>query len=157
MNRLQLTRWLFSHIRDLIPAFWISSLARILGQLAGVGLLVAAVLAVSTPWSLWAAVLVIAVIALVKAGLRYLEHYSGHWLAFTALKRLRALFFTRLIPQAPQATSGKASAELTGRAVEDINKIEVFFAHTFPPVISAITVPIIVVVTFGFTTSWPLA
>src|SRR5690606_1378889 len=80
-------------------------------------------------------------LSLTKAGPRYIEHYAGHWVAFAALQRLRELLFRRLIPQAPAATTGKASAELTARATEDIDRIEVFFAHTIPPVAAAIAVP----------------
>jgi len=89
--------------------------------------------------------LVVAIVALslAKAGLRYLEHYSGHWVAFTALQRLRELLFARLVPQAPAATSGRASAELTERATRDIDRIEVFFAHTIPPVVASVVVPLV--------------
>ncbi|MFT3876719.1 MAG: ABC transporter ATP-binding protein [Propioniciclava sp.] len=148
MNRFDLARWLVHHTRRLLPPLALSALARIANQLLGIALLVVAAsvlvaAASGTPPALPALIATLAGIALAKAFLRYAEHYAGHWVAFTALQRLRELFFERLVPQAPAATSGRAGAELTARATRDIDRIEVFFAHTFPPAISAVAVPAI--------------
>lgn len=165
MSRRALTRWLLGHTRGLLPALALAVVARILGQLAGVLLLVAAVSAlvwgwvtgmlssatpdVRSPISVWPVVGTLAVIAVVKAALRYSEHYAGHWVAFTALQRLRDLFFERLVPQAPAATRGRAGAELTQRATRDIDRIEVFFAHTLPPAVAAVVVPTVALTWLG--------
>ncbi|MET0161413.1 MAG: ABC transporter ATP-binding protein [Microbacteriaceae bacterium] len=142
MNRLGILRWLLASIRGLLPVLGISVLARILQQLLGVALLVVAVVAIVAGQSpTWTLALQLAGIALAKAALRYLEQYAGHWVAFTALQRLRELFFARLAPQAPAATQGRAGAELTERATRDIDRVEVFFAHTMPPAVSAVVVP----------------
>ncbi|GMA27202.1 ABC transporter ATP-binding protein [Arenivirga flava] len=150
MNRLAVLRWLLSGIRGLLPVLGVSVLARVLQQLLGVALLVvaaAAVVAAEPPT--WALAGWLVGIALVKAALRYLEQYAGHWVAFTALQRLRELFFARLAPQAPAATQGRAGAELTERATRDIDRVEVFFAHTMPPAISAVAVPAIALLWLG--------
>ncbi len=161
-DRIELAGWLVSHTHRLLPPLVLSVLARIANQLLGVALLglAAAALgraAAGTPPS--AAVLAgsLTGIALAKAGLRYLEHYTGHWVAFTALQRLRELFYSRLAPQAPAATTGRAGAELTERATRDIDRIEVFFAHTFPPAVSAVVVPAIALTWLGTTVDGALA
>jgi len=146
VSRLELARWLVGHTRRLLPPLGVSVVARIASQLLGVALLVIAAAAVVRaaageavpigPLVLW-----LVAIALAKALLRYLEHYAGHWVAFTALQRLRELLFARLVPQAPAATQGRAGAELTARATRDIDRVEVFFAHTLPPAVSAVVVP----------------
>lgn len=138
--------WLVGHTRSLLPTLALSALARIAGQLLGVTLLVLAASALGqaaagAPVPLGPLVGGLVAVALAKALLRYLEHYAGHWVAFTALARLRELFFARLAPQAPAATQGAAGAELTQRATRDIDRIEVFFAHTMPPAVSAVAVP----------------
>ncbi|MCQ9389637.1 ABC transporter ATP-binding protein/permease [Brevibacterium sp. 50QC2O2] len=173
-SRMFLTRWLVSHTRRLVPILGISVLARIGDQLAGIALWVTAVYALqravaagtqirtgasSAPAELHLGVIVavLVCIALLKAFLRYLEHYAGHWVAFTALQRLRELFFARLVPQAPAATTGRGAAELTGRATRDIDRIEVFFAHTFPPAVTAFVVPTIALLWLGGAVAWPLA
>nr|MBP8921836.1 ABC transporter ATP-binding protein [Micropruina sp.] len=145
-SRIGLTRWLIGHTRRLVPVLGVAVVARIAGQLMGVALLVLAADAIArtssgTAVSLPGLVGLLAAVALGKALLRYLEHYAGHWVAFTALQRLRELFFDRLIPQAPAATTGRAGAELTERATRDIDRIEVFFAHTLPPAVAAVAVP----------------
>ena len=145
-GRLALIAWLVRRTRSLLPPLGIATAARILGDLLGVAILVAAAIALTRqsqgdtagPWGL---ILTIAGLAAARAGLRYLEHYAGHWVAFSALHRLRMILFNRLIPQAPAATTGHASAEITERATRDIDKIEVFFAHTIPPVIASVLVP----------------
>ena len=173
-TRMFLARWLVSHTRRLVPILGVSVLARIGDQLAGIALWGTAVLALqragaagtqirtgasSAPAELHLGIIVVVLvcIALLKAFLRYLEHYAGHWVAFTALQRLRELFFARLVPQAPAATTGRGAAELTGRATRDIDRIEVFFAHTFPPAVTAFVVPAIALLWLGGAVAWPLA
>jgi ABC-type multidrug transport system fused ATPase/permease subunit len=153
-SRRSTMRWLVSQTRTLLAPLVLSALARIVSQLLGVGLLVvtaSALLAAAASAHSHALRLaaVLVVMALAKAGLRYAEHYAGHWVAFTSLQRLRELFFARLIPQAPAATKGRAGAALTETATRDIDRIEVFFAHTFPPAVSALVVPAVVLLWLG--------
>ena len=149
MNRWALTRWLAGHTVELLPALGLSAVARVVNQTLAVALLVMVAdglgrAASGRPVDAWGLAGGLVLVALVKAALRYLEHYAGHWVAFTALARLRQLFFARLVPQAPAATQGRAGAELTERATRDIDRVEVFFAHTFAPAVSALVVPAIV-------------
>ncbi|WP_051208387.1 ABC transporter ATP-binding protein [Propionicicella superfundia] len=148
VDRWRLTRWLVAQTRGLLAPLTFSVLARIAGMLLGVALLVVAAtavarIAVGDPVALLGLVGQLVGLSLAKALLRYLEHYAGHWVAFSALARLREVFFARLVPQAPAATQGRAGAELTDRATRDIDRIESFFAHTFPPGVAAIVVPIV--------------
>lgn len=142
--------WLARTTARLLPPLAFSALARITNRLLAVALLVVPVVAIAAASagqdvSATRIALVMVATALAKAVLRYAEHYVGHWVAFTALQRLRELFFATLVPQAPAATAGRAGGELTERATRDIDRIEVFFAHTFPPAIAAIVVPAIAV------------
>lgn len=162
MNRIDLAKWLASHTRQLLGPLTISVFARIVGQLLGVALFVTAAhtIVTASPANsapLWIPVVLLAAFALGKAALRYLEHYAGHWVAFTSLQRLRELFFARLIPQVPAATSGRAGAELTARATSDIDRIETFFAHTFPPAIASVVVPAVALTWLGLSVNAPLA
>jgi ABC-type multidrug transport system fused ATPase/permease subunit len=153
-SRVDTVRWLVSRTRGLLTPLAASALARIVSQLLGVALyavmasaLVRAAGGAEVRAGELAAVLI--VLALLKAALRYAEHYAGHWVAFTALQRLRELFVSALIPQAPAATRGRAGAALTATATRDIDRIEVFFAHTFPPAVSALVVPTVALVWLG--------
>ncbi len=153
-HRMQTAGWLIRHAEGLLPPLLLAALARIVSQLLGVALLVVMADAVvraatgeAVRFGALAGVLIVA--ALLKAALRYAEHYAGHWVAFTALQRLRELFFAALVPQAPAATRGRAGAALTETATRDIDRIEVFFAHTFPPAVSALLTPAIALTWLG--------
>lgn len=146
--------WLVRHAEGLLPPLLLAALARVISQLLGVGLLVVmadAVVRAAAGEGVRAGVLagVLVCASLLKAALRYAEHYAGHWVAFTALQRLRELFFAALVPQAPAATRGRAGAALTETATRDIDRIEVFFAHTFPPAVSAVLTPAIALIWLG--------
>jgi ABC-type multidrug transport system fused ATPase/permease subunit len=162
VTRVRLAARLLDAAGNLYPSLIASTICRILNQVLGIALLVIAATAIvgvargGQP-HLGALITMLVVIALVKAGLRYLEHYLGHRVAFTALQRLRELFFARLVPQAPAATTGRAGAELTERASGDIDRIEVFFAHTFPPAVSAVVVPAVALTWLGLAVDGTLA
>lgn len=150
-RRGALTRWLVAGTRAL-PQLTVAVLARILGHLIAAAVLVtaaAAILGLLGAVSAGKLLLLFAALSVVKSGLRYLEHYAGHWVAFTSLQRLRELLFARLVPQAPAATTGRGSAALTELATRDIDRIEVFFAHTIPPVIAAVAVPAVALTWFA--------
>ncbi|WP_080796162.1 amino acid ABC transporter ATP-binding/permease protein [Corynebacterium pacaense] len=150
-SRTELARWLIGHTRSLLPPLGISAAARVAWQLLDVAIMVVASMAIvdlidSGRVNLVTLLALLLGLALAKAFLRYLEQYAGHYVAFRALLSLRILLFDRLVPQAPAATQGRASGELTERATRDIDRIEVFFAHTPAPAVSAVVVPVAAVI-----------
>ncbi|MDR0960304.1 MAG: ABC transporter ATP-binding protein/permease [Propionibacteriaceae bacterium] len=103
----------------------------------------------SSPWpEIYIAILVI--FSLVKGVSRYLEQYFGHRVAFGVLAHLRVLFYQRLAPQSPAGVLGRRAGDLVARATRDIDRVEVFFAHTLVPVIAAVVVPVLTVVGMAF-------
>lgn len=156
-SRPQLVAWLLRHTAQLLWPLAIATVLRVIGQLAGIAILVVAMLGVSGSLPLGAMIWTMVALALSKAVLRYLEQFSGHFVAFAALARLRDLFYARLAPQAPAATEGAGSGELSERATRDIDRVEVFFAHTAPPAISAVLVPAIALTWLGVTQGAALA
>ncbi|KSU64217.1 amino acid ABC transporter ATP-binding/permease protein [Arthrobacter sp. NIO-1057] len=80
------------------------------------------------------------VLGLAKGALRYLEQYVGHRVAFLSLARLRRRMYAAFERQAPFSAASKNSGSLLARATSDIDKVEVFFAHTLPPAVSAVVV-----------------
>ncbi|MFD2840271.1 ABC transporter ATP-binding protein [Populibacterium corticicola] len=92
-------------------------------------------------------------LALAKALFRYLEQYAGHYVAFTALEQLRLFLFSRIWPQAPALSASSRTGDLLARVTRDIDRIEVFFAHTIAPAISAFLVPLVVVVFVSVSTT----
>ena len=49
------------------------------------------------------------------------------------------------------------SGDLMTRATKDVDRIEVFFAHTFAPMVSAVVVPATVLALIGARVSWAVA
>jgi thiol reductant ABC exporter CydC subunit len=144
--------------------FWfpllLSTTFRLVGLVLGIALLAiggwaVGELAVDSSTLIRPIVLAMVVVALVKGLMRYLEQYCGHWVAFRALAKMRLDFYDRLAPQAPAAITGAATGDLLNRMTRDIDRVEVFFAHTLGPAITAVIVPFVTLIWFGVTISWP--
>ncbi|MGO3796327.1 MAG: thiol reductant ABC exporter subunit CydC [Pauljensenia sp.] len=113
--------------------------------------------AAAPTWSLTRIAWTMVALALAKGVLRYLEQFSGHWVAFRSLALLRMYFYDHLEPQAPARTEGADSGDLLSRVTKDVDRIEVFFAHTLAPALTAVLVPTGVLVYLGVATSWWVA
>lgn len=99
----------------------------------------------------WAVIGVVAGLALLKAILRYVEQYLGHLAAFRLLGELRLWIVERLIPQAPAVTDGLGTARIHTIAIRDVDRVEVFFAHTIAPAVTAVLIPLLAVLTAALT------
>lgn len=161
----QLIAWLLSLAHPVLKPLYISGAARLLDQGLGIGLITFGVYRVSAavveiagggafPMSyLWVSIAVMAALAFLKAFFRYLEQFAGHYVAFKALEILRQEMFLRLAPQSPACMVGAKSGDLLARITADIDRIEVFFAHTLVPAFSALIIPLGVSILTGFLVS----
>ncbi len=82
------------------------------------------------------------VMGMLKGVFRYLEQFSAHYVAFHLLAIIRDRFYRRIEPLAP-AVLGERSGDVVSRAVSDVERIEVFYAHTIAPAATAVLVPAI--------------
>ncbi|MDR1443058.1 MAG: thiol reductant ABC exporter subunit CydC [Bifidobacteriaceae bacterium] len=96
-------------------------------------------------------------LSLVKGLARYLEQYCGHYVAFRILAHLRLYFYDRLAPQAPAAVEGRDTGDLLSRVTKDVDRVEVFFAHTIAPAVTAVIVPAGTVIFAALTLDLPVA
>ena len=163
MTRRQLSLRLLSITRRVLPPLAASIAARIVFLMIGIGLFALggwAVAALASGGSAWGIPLVIGVavgLSIFKGLARYLEQFAGHFVAFHSLAMLRNYFYDQLEPQAPAGTDRLDSGDIMNRVTKDIDRVEVFFAHTLAPVTTAIIVPILSVVWMGSAVSWTLA
>lgn len=132
--------------RPVLPPLGASLVFRLLGQLLSTALLAVAVWGVAAGARIGPVVAVLVALALVKGAARYLEQFTGHTVAFRALAILRVHFFERLEPQAPAAVDGRRTGDLLARVTRDIDRVEVFFAHTLVPAVTAVVTPVVVLV-----------
>jgi len=143
--------WLVATTKDLLAPLVLASIFSCLTRLISLGIYVAAGVGLAKALNLhgvmvqqslgwgWLAGLII-VLGLAKGILRYLEQYVGHRVAFLSLARLRRRMYAAFERQAPFSAATKNSGSRLARATSDIDKVEVFFAHTLPPAVSAVVV-----------------
>ena len=163
MTRRQLSLRLLSITRRVLPPLAASIAARIVFLMIGIALFALggwAVAGLASGESAWGIALIIACaigLSLLKGLARYLEQFAGHFVAFHSLAMLRNYFYDQLEPQAPAGTDRLDSGDIMNRVTKDIDRVEVFFAHTLAPVTTAIIVPILSIVWMGTAVSWTLA
>lgn len=161
-TRLELSAHLVSITRPVLPPLVLSTIFRLLALLVhaalfGLGTWSLAALASGESVALAYVAAWLIGLSLAKGILRYLEQYAGHYVAFRSLALLRNYFYDKLEPQAPAQTEGMNSGDLMNRVTKDIDRIEVFFAHTIAPITTAVIAPLMILGYLGQTTSWAIA
>ena len=136
--------WLFKATRGFTGALVASGLQRILGLVAYLAMVCAAVVAISERD--WRLVWLVIGFGLLKALLRYGEQFCGHWVAFKVLEQLRAQAFAALattVGDQGADTDRRTTGDIVERLTKDIDRLEVFYAHTLVPILSAGLAPFI--------------
>ncbi|HES9168540.1 ABC transporter ATP-binding protein [Streptococcus pyogenes] len=77
-------------------------------------------------------------LAFLRGFVRYGEHYFGHFVAFHSLAAFRNLIFKKLRALSPACLDSQDSGYLLKMIGEDIEALEVFFAHTIAPICTVI-------------------
>ncbi|RJL35428.1 ABC transporter ATP-binding protein [Bailinhaonella thermotolerans] len=121
---------------------WLAASAalRVLHLALGIAILTVAARALAAGADAVATAGTIVVLAAAKGTAHYGEQYLGHRVAFTVLARLRTDFFDALARQAPGVLHRHRSGDLAARATADVNRVEVFYAHTIAPALAAVVV-----------------
>ena len=106
----------------------------------------------------WGLIIGLAVLCgVVRGGLRYLEQYSNHFIAFKLLAVLRDKIFAALRVLCPAKLESKQKGSIIAMITSDIETLEVFYAHTISPICIAVLVSLAVILFVGFVSSWYLA
>ena len=100
--------------------------------------------------SLKTSIIIVIVCAILRGILRFIEQYSGHFIAFKILAILRDKVFVALRKLAPAKLESKEKGNLISIITSDIELLEVFYAHTVAPIaIGVVTSSVIAVVLFN--------
>lgn len=95
-----------------------------------------------------------AVLALICAASRgyfaYLEQYFNHLMAFTVLRDIRNLVFSHVKDLAPARLQEEGRGNLVSVLTEDIELLEIFYAHTLSPLAIAALTSVIQAAAFSF-------
>ncbi|HHF3391515.1 TPA: thiol reductant ABC exporter subunit CydC [Haemophilus influenzae] len=94
------------------------------------------------------------VLAVARGVLRYLEQMSGHYIAFKLLALLRDKVFSSLRRLAFVKLQDKQAGQLVSLVTNDIELLEVFYAHTIAPIMIAFFTSAILLLVFAQLSSW---
>ncbi|MCB1258690.1 MAG: hypothetical protein KDB26_16375, partial [Microthrixaceae bacterium] len=153
-----LLRWLLGITRPVHGPLFVSLGCRIIGLSLDIALFATAAGAVmhlvvdNGPAQGWFIVLV--VLAIAKAAFFYFEQFTGHYVAFKALELLRTYVFSKLWPKAPAIVTHSRSGDILASLTRDVDRIEVVYAHTFAPVVSAYVVGPAAIIVAGVLVGW---
>jgi ATP-binding cassette subfamily C protein CydC len=148
LGRSDVTRRLLQFARPLLGWLAASTLFRVAGMGCGIAILGVGAAGVAdvvrqNETSITRIAVILVVLALAKGLFRYLEQYTGHHVAFRLLADLRNDFYRKVEPLAPAGLmQSDHSGDLATRAMKDINRIEVFYAHTIAPVVTALVLAV---------------
>ena len=154
-----LIRWLTSITRPVHPPLLVSSVLRCVNlglELVLFGLAGLLVASFASGHPVGGLLLWIVMVALAKALAHYAEQFTGHYVSFKALELLRGHAFASLWPKAPAVVLRNRSGDLLPTLTRDVDRIEVVYAHTFAPLVSAFVVPIAALATVGSLIGWDL-
>ena len=94
------------------------------------------------------------VLAVARGALRYFEQMSGHYIAFKLLALLRDKVFSSLRRLAFVKLQDKQAGQLVSLVTNDIELLEVFYAHTIAPIMIAFFTSAILLLVFGHLSGW---
>lgn len=128
-----------------------SSLALIVGMqlcaatVSGLSAFLSAQVAVARLEGIWSWVAVLAVAIGLLGLLTWLESWWSHVLAYRVLSQLRLVMHAAIGRIAPGGLAGRRTGEVAGAAVNDVEQLEWFYAHTAGATISALATPVVLV------------
>ena len=139
-------------LKPLTPIMMITISFGVLGFLAAIAITTFGMIATATALnidmgvSIKTCIAVIIACGILRGVLRYIEQYSGHFIAFTILAILRDKVFKALRKLSPAKLESKEKGNLISVITSDIESLEVFYAHTIAPIAIAIITSIIMAV-----------
>ncbi|MGL4796645.1 MAG: ABC transporter transmembrane domain-containing protein, partial [Paraclostridium sp.] len=139
-------------LKPLAPVMMITITFGVLGFLAAIAITTFGAVAISSSIgikmgiSVKASITIIIVCAILRGLLRYIEQYSGHYIAFKILAILRDKVYKALRKLAPSKLETKEKGNLISVITSDIELLEVFYAHTIAPIAIAIITSIIITI-----------
>ncbi|WP_330617297.1 MULTISPECIES: amino acid ABC transporter ATP-binding/permease protein [unclassified Romboutsia] len=131
-------------LKPLVPVMMITISFGILGFLAAIAITtfgavaMGDIIGLDMGYTFKNAVKIIIVCAVLRGILRYIEQYSGHYIAFKILAILRDKVYKALRKLAPAKLESKEKGNLISVITSDIELLEVFYAHTIAPIVIAI-------------------
>ncbi len=102
----------------------------------------------------WICGIIAAIAALTRGVFSFLEQYFNHEAAFSILRDVRVLAFNHVRKLSPAGVVGKARGNLVTVLTEDVELLEVFYAHTLSPLMIALGNGVIMSIVFAVINPW---
>lgn len=120
------------------------------------GVMAAFALAGAPVWGMGVvpAVALMAVCAVLRGVMRYVEQFLNHNVAFRLLALFRSKAFEALRRLAPAKLAGKGKGDLIALITTDVELLEIFFAHTISPVVIALSTTVVYAVALLTLNPW---
>ncbi|TDD64026.1 thiol reductant ABC exporter subunit CydC [Jiangella aurantiaca] len=83
----------------------------------------------------------LAALVVPRAVMAWVESHIAHDMAFRVLVTVRERLFAAFERLAPGLLHGRRSGDVASTAMDDVERLEVFFAHTLSPLVVAVVVP----------------
>lgn len=161
-NTFTLIIKLLVFIKEFIPSILIAVFNGTLGFILAMNISIFASLAVlkylEVPISLSYTQLfsIILISGALRGGVRYIEQYFNHLLAFKLLAILREKIFAILRKLSPSKLDEKNKGEILSMLQGDIETLEIFYAHTITPFAIALLTSSITALFLGIYIHWAL-
>ncbi|MDO5708326.1 MAG: ABC transporter ATP-binding protein [Andreesenia angusta] len=155
MSRFKIIWRLLKMTSSLAHIIILATLSGSLGHLVAIFITVVSgygvlnILGIENSISIKQTIITLAILAISRGVLRYIEQTSNHYLAFKMLAILRDKIFKALRRLSPAKLETKDKGNLISIITSDVELLEVFFAHTISPVAIAITVSLFMVFFIG--------
>ena len=151
MKSTQLMRRMATFMKHLMPIELQAIVNGTLGYLAVPALVVCATMAMFNLWvgdTTNAIILAVSALmfALVRGIFAFLEQYYNHLMAFTVLRDMRNLLFKHVQALAPARLAEHGRGKLVSALTEDIELLEIFYAHTLSPLAIAVVTSVVQVI-----------
>ena len=137
---LSIMRKLIVLIRPLIPAMFLAVLLGSVGFMMAIMLTVIAAGDIDKGNYTDTFFCIMIGVAVTRGLLHYGEQYLNHYIAFKLLARIRHKVFEKLRELCPAKLDRKDKGNLIAIITSDIEKLEVFYAHTISPIMISIIV-----------------
>lgn len=142
MNNFKVMRKMITLVAPLSGVMCIAVIMGVVGYLCAifipVGTVTLAVYTLSHSIDLTIPFIMLIALAVMRGVLHYLEQACNHYIAFKLLALIRDKVFKALRLLAPAKLEGRDKGELIALITNDIELLEVFYAHTISPILIAI-------------------
>lgn len=156
LSGLKIMLRLIKILKPLVPVMMITITFGVLGFLAAISITtfgavaMANIVGIDMGYTFKTCLKIIIVCGIIRGILRYIEQYSGHYIAFKILAILRDKVYKALRKLAPAKLESKEKGNLISVITSDIELLEVFYAHTIAPIaIAIITSSVIAVILYN--------